>query len=256
MEKVQSADGTMIAVDRTGSGPALVLVVGAFCDRTSTRSLAGGLSDRFTVFEYDRRGRGDSSDTAPYSVDREVEDLAAVIAAAGGSAFVFGHSSGAALALEAASGGANLRALAVYEPPYTEAPSAELEQQLSSLIDSGQPSRAAQCFLSVTGMPAEAIAGMTKTPYWPRMCALAPTLVYDLRLCNGGFAPVDRLPMITVPTLALAGGASPSWARAAAQAVVSAVPGARQRVFDGQDHVVADEVLIPELITFFSDPRD
>ena len=120
METVLSLDGTTIAFDRSGRGPALVLIVGALCDRSSTESLAAGLDPRFTVYEYDRRGRGDSDENGPYSIEREVEDLATLIEAAGGSAFVFGHSSGAALALEAAARGIPMHGLVVYEPPYVE----------------------------------------------------------------------------------------------------------------------------------------
>src|SRR6266853_2457474 len=123
MNRVQSADGTVIAFDQSGRGPAMILVVGAFSDRSSTKTLALQLGSQFTVYEYDRRGRGDSGDTAAYSIEREVDDLAAVAAAAGGPPFVFGHSSGGALALEAAARGVPVRRLAIHEPPYTKGPS-------------------------------------------------------------------------------------------------------------------------------------
>jgi pimeloyl-ACP methyl ester carboxylesterase len=117
-QRVCSADGTMIAFERAGQGPALILITGGLTDRTVTRSVAAELAPRFTVYAYDRRGRGSSGDTAPYSAEREVEDLAAVIGAAGGPALVFGHSSGAVLALEAAARGLAITKLAAYEPPY------------------------------------------------------------------------------------------------------------------------------------------
>jgi pimeloyl-ACP methyl ester carboxylesterase len=122
MQRVRSADGTMIAVDRSGQGPALVLITGAFTDRSSTKALASGLAERYTVYVFDRRGRGDSDQGGPYAIEREVEDLAAVIDAADGSAYGFGHSSGGALALEAAARGVPLRAVVVYEPPFTTGP--------------------------------------------------------------------------------------------------------------------------------------
>jgi pimeloyl-ACP methyl ester carboxylesterase len=132
MQRVQSTDGTMIAVDNSGQGPALVLITGAFTDRSSTKSLAGGLAERYTVYEYDRRGRGDSDEGGAYAIEREIEDLAAVIDAAGGSAYGFGHSSGGALALEAAGRGVPLRAVVAYEPPYTTGPNDELADRSPS----------------------------------------------------------------------------------------------------------------------------
>ena len=151
MEKLQSADGATIAFDRSGGGPALILVIGAFCDRSSTRSLASGLGATFTVYEYDRRGRGDSGEVTPYSIEREVDDLAAVIAAAGGSAFVFGHSSEAALALEAAGSGVPIRRLAVYEPPYTEGSTYAFAARLAEMATAGRTFDAAGGLPEVDG---------------------------------------------------------------------------------------------------------
>jgi pimeloyl-ACP methyl ester carboxylesterase len=252
MERVQSADGTTIAFDRSGAGPALVLVVGAFSDRSSTKSLAAGLGSRFAVYEYDRRGRGDSGDTAPYSIEREIEDLAAVVEAAGGSAFVFGHSSGGALALEAAARGVPARRVAVYEAPYTAGPTTEFADQLDELAASGREGEVAERFLTLMGTPPQMIEQMKAGPYWARMRSFARTLPYEVRLCNGGSVPADRLAAITAPTLALAGGASPGWAREAAATIAAAVPGGQLRVLDGQGHGAADEVLIPVLEKFFA----
>jgi pimeloyl-ACP methyl ester carboxylesterase len=253
MDDVRSADGTTIAFERTGHGPALVLVTGAFCDRSSPASLAAALSPAYTVYCYDRRGRGDSGDQASYAVQREVEDLAAVIAAAGGQALVFGHSSGAALALEAAAAGVPMTALAVYEPPYAgEGPSAAFAAELAALVADGQRGAAAERFLALTGAPAEAVAGMRSSPYWPRMEALAHTLPYDITLCNGGAVPADRLGGLPVPVLALAGGKSSGWARQAAAQIAAAVRDGRDQVLDGQDHGPADEVLAPVLAGFFA----
>src|SRR5438105_3950516 len=175
METVQSADGTLIAFDRSGAGPALVLVVGAFSDRSSTTSLATRLRSTFTVYEYDRRGRGDSGEAGPYAVEHKVEDLAAVIAAAGGSACAFGHSSGGALVLEAAASGVPLRRLAVYEPPYTEGPSHEFAARLADLAAAGRKSDAVEAFLALMGTPAGVLKQMKAGPYWERMESFAQT---------------------------------------------------------------------------------
>jgi pimeloyl-ACP methyl ester carboxylesterase len=251
MEKVRSADGTIIAREQSGAGPALVLVSGAFSDRTSTEAAADVFGDRFTVHRYDRRGRGDSGDTAPYAVQREIEDLAAIIDAAGGQAFVFGHSSGAALALEAAAAGVPARSVAAYEPPYTPGPTAEFADELADLAASGRESEAAERFLALTGLPPPVLEQMKSGPYWAGMLQFARTLPYDVRLCNGGSVPADRLAGITVPVLALAGADSADWAGAAASAICSAVPDSRSRVLAGQSHNAAPEVLAPVLEEFF-----
>lgn len=251
MEHVQSADGTSIVFEYSGTGPALVLVVGAFNDRSSTRALASGLASVFTVYAYDRRGRGDSGDTQPYAIEREVEDLAAVIEAAGGQAFVFGHSSGAALALEAAARGIPIRRLAVYEPPYREGPTDEFAAQLAKLAADGRASDAAEAFLRLLGTPDAILEQMKSAPYWGHMTSFAHTLAYEVWLCNNGSVPADRLAKISVPTLALAGGESPAWAQEGARAIVAAVPRGRARVLEGQSHGVADDVLIPILTAFF-----
>jgi pimeloyl-ACP methyl ester carboxylesterase len=251
VDRVQSADGTAIAFDRSGAGPALVLVVGAFSDRSSTKTLARGLGSTFTVFEYDRRGRGDSGEAGPYSIQREVDDLAAVLDAAGGSAYAFGHSSGGALLLEAAASGIPVRALAVHEPPYTEGPSREFAARLADLAANGRESDATEAFLALMGTPSGVLEQMKAGPYWKHMESFAHTLAYEVGLCNDGSIPVDRLARISVPTLSLAGGASPEWAREGAQAIAAAVPTGHARVLDGQGHGVADDVLIPVLTEFF-----
>src|SRR5437899_6413977 len=169
MESVKSPDGTTIAFDRSGSGPALILVVGALNDRSSTKSLAAGLGSSFTVHEYDRRGRGDSDEKGPYSIEREVEDLNAVIEAAGGWALVFGHSSGGALALEAAARGVPIGGLAVYESPYTEGATIQFAEELAELNAAGQPGEAVERFLAFVGTPPEAVEHMAAGPYWPHM---------------------------------------------------------------------------------------
>jgi pimeloyl-ACP methyl ester carboxylesterase len=251
MEQVRSTDGTSIAFDRSGSGPALVIVVGAFCDRQSKKSLAAGLAARHQVYEYDRRGRGDSADSGPWTIQREVEDLAAVIAAAGGSAFVFGDSSGAALALEAAAAGLPIRAVAAYETPYVPGPSQQIADELDELLATGNPDRAAERFLGLF-TPHQVIEQMKASPYWAHMVAFAPTLPREVRLCNDGTVPVERLAAITAPVLALAGGASPEPMRAAAAKIAAAVHRGQSTELEQAGHGVPDEVLMPVLNDFFS----
>jgi pimeloyl-ACP methyl ester carboxylesterase len=257
MGHVRSDDGTRIAVERTGTGPALVVVAGAFCDRTAFRSLAERLSGGFTVLRYDRRGRGDSTDTAPYAVEREIDDLAAVLASAGGSALVLGHSSGAALALAGAARGLPITKLAVYEAPYggdePDPADERFARELDDLVAAGRRSDAAALFLGRTGVPAEVLAAQQAQPWWAGLAALAPTLPYDVAVV-GDRLPRDLLAKVAVPTLVLAGGSSPQWFRATAEAVTTAVPDARSAVLPGQDHNPADEALAPVLVDFFTGP--
>ncbi len=253
MERVQSADGTTIAVESSGEGPALVVVVGAFCDRSTSAPLAALLDSGYTVFSYDRRGRGDSGDAATYSVDREVEDLLAVLTATGEAPFVYGHSSGGALALEAAVRGGDIRKLAVYEPPYTGhgTPGPEFGAALDELVRSGHRDEAAERFLALSGAPAEVIGHIKAGPGWEGMLALAHTLSRDLALGNGGVVPVERFASVRVATLALVGGASHGWALDAVSAIAAAVPGAEARVVEGEHHAPAHEVLAPILAEVF-----
>jgi pimeloyl-ACP methyl ester carboxylesterase len=252
MDTVRSADGTPIVFDRSGEGPALVLVVGAFCDRSSTKTLASGLGTTFTVYEYDRRGRGDSGETGPYSIDREVDDLAALMHEAGSAPFVFGHSSGAALALETAAAGVAVRGLVVHEPPYTEGPTDAFAAQLAEMAAAGRRSDVVEAFVGLQGVPDEAVEQMKAGPYWEHMESFAHTLPYEVMLCNNGSVPVERLTKISAPTLALAGETSAAWAQEGARAIAAAVPNARSRVLEGQGHGVADDVLIPVLTEFFT----
>jgi len=252
METVTSADGTPIAYQRAGSGPALVAVSGAFCDRASTAPLAEHLGDRYTVYRFDRRGRGDSGDTPPWAIAREVEDLAAVVAATGATPFLWGHSSGAALALEAASAGIPVSRLAVYEPPYVpgEGTAPATADRMAALCDSGHPDEAAVLFLRNTGMPDEQLAQMRSLPFWPHMLSLAPQLAYDVRLGNEGVVPADRLAAIGCPVLALAGGLSAPWATDGARAIAAAVPDGRSETVAGQHHAV-DQAVVAELLDEF-----
>ncbi|GHF27593.1 alpha/beta hydrolase [Kitasatospora xanthocidica] len=262
MSTVVSTDGTTLACTVTGSGPAVVLVDGATTHRAFDPGVATAeqLSAHHTVWAYDRRGRGASGDTAPFAVEREIEDLAAVVAAAGGSAAVYGISSGAALALRAAAAGVAMTRLAVYEPPFsTEAAQSArfvgYVTELETALAEGRRGDAVAAFMTFVGLPAEMLAGMRAAPMWPLLEAIAPTLAYDaaaLGARTGGTVPVDVLARITVPTLVLDGGASPELLRAPAAAVAAAVPGAEYRTLAGQTHDVAAGVLVPELVKFFA----
>jgi pimeloyl-ACP methyl ester carboxylesterase len=259
MPAVTSADGTTIAYERTGSRPALVLVDGAMCYRGAgpMRPLAALLQGSFTVYAYDRRGRGESSDTPPYAVAREVEDLQALISAAGGQACVYGISSGAALALRtAAAGGSGITRLALYEPPFMAEVSdpariAAYTERLHELLDAGRRGDAVALFMTNVGMPAEAVTGMRAQPFWAALEAIAPTLAYDDALLGGGVVPRDLASTITVPALVLAGGASPDGLQLAAKATADALPAAEYRTLDGQTHDVAPDALAPVLVDFF-----
>jgi pimeloyl-ACP methyl ester carboxylesterase len=248
METVTSADGTTIAFDQIGSGPPLVLVSGAACDRAVDARIAEGLGGRFTVLNYDRRGRGDSTDTPPYSVQREIEDLEILLAAAGGSAVVVGLSSGAVLAANAAAAGLPVGHLVMWEPPFRIDPAAqraarEYAEQTRALLAEGRRGDALELFMTVVGLPAEAIAEIRRSPYWALGEALAPTLAYDAAVVGDGRIPHELLAAITAPTAVLTGGASPDWFRAAGRAAAAAIPGATYRELPGQTHDVAPDAL-------------
>ncbi|WAL68883.1 alpha/beta hydrolase [Amycolatopsis cynarae] len=259
MPAVTSADGTTIAYERRGRGPALVLVDGALCCRGAgpLGPLAALLSERFTVHTYDRRGRGESADTPPYAVAREIEDLTAVIGEAGGNAYVYGISSGAALALAAAANGSGIIGLALYEPPFVaeveDVPgAADYRRRLRELLAAGHGGDAVALFMAQVGVPAPLIEGMRAQPGWAALEAIARTLAYDDEILGDGHLPRDLAAAVAVPTLVLAGGASPARLRGAAKAVAEAIPAARHRVLEGQTHDVAAEALAPVLAEFFS----
>ncbi|MEU3249384.1 alpha/beta fold hydrolase [Streptomyces sp. NPDC006997] len=252
-----SRDGTPIAYERSGDGPAVILVSGAMSTGATVAPLAGSLSDRCTVLAYDRRGRGASGDTAPYAVDREVEDLAALIDAAGGEAALYGVSSGGALALRAAASGLPVRQVAVYEVPYalddaSARERAEYTESLTAALGDGRKGDAVALFLSLTGLAPQLIQGARQSPMWSEMETIAPTLAYDDQVMAGGRIPHDLLTRVTCPVLALAGGASEEWMRRAARAVAEAVPEGTYRVLTDQNHMVEPGVLGPVLGEFFA----
>lgn len=260
---VKSADGTRIAYEISGDGPPVILVDGALCYRASgpSRPLAARLASRFTVACYDRRGRGDSGDTPPYAVAREVEDLAALIDEVGGSASVYGISSGAALALEAAAHVDGVRKLALYEAPFivddTHPPRPEdYLARMDELVAAGRRGDAVRMFLRTVGVPAFGLMIMRLMPVWRKLTAVAHTLPYDLRVLgdtgSGRPLPADRWATATVPTLVMDGGKSPAWMRNAMRALADVLPDARYRTLPGQTHLLKPQALVPVLREFFT----
>ncbi len=262
MGYVSSKDGTAIAFDRSGAGPAIIVVGAATTTRAGYAPLAVALATHFTVLIYDRRGRGDSGDTAPYAVAREIEDLEAVIAAAGGSAYVFGHSSGAVLALEAAHTlSTKITKLAMYEPPFIvddsrPLPPEDYTLRLNALIAAGRRGDAFALFMTeAVGVPAEFVAQMRNDPSWAASEAVAHTLAYDDAIMgntvSGSPLPLRKWSSVTVPTLVIAGGESPASMHHGAQALVEVLPDAQPRTLEGQGHNADPEVLAPVLAAFF-----
>lgn len=253
-EHVESADGTRLACDRTGSGPPLLLIAGLFCDRRTLRPLADAIASEFDVVTYDRRGRGDSGDTKPYAVAREVDDVAAVLAALGGSAAVYGHSSGAGLALEAVAAGLPIGRVVLHEPPYdavdddaSRQRSRQLAEVVSTAIAEGRPGDAIGAFFTSSGMPDEVAASMATDP---AMLAVAPSMPYDLAVMGDGAIPVERVRRVTVPTLVIAGSESEDFFRATATRLVDLLPDARLTILDGADHGAPADLVAPAIAPF------
>ncbi len=263
LDTVRSRDGTAIAFARLGEGPPLILVDGALCHRGMGPStpLAALLAEEFTVFTYDRRGRADSGDTAPYDVAREIEDLQVLIEEAGGSAYVWGISSGAALALEATRRGAGVTKLALYEPPFIVDDSrpripADIVSQLTTLVEADRRGDAVRLFLRHMGAPMVAIALMRLLPLWTKLTRIAHTLAYDMTIVTpyqaGTPLPAERWNEVRVPTLVLVGGKSPAWFHHGTQALADVLPNAAHGVVDGQTHNVKAKALAPVLSQFFN----
>lgn len=259
MPTLTSADGTTIAYDRVGDGPPIVLVDGAMCYRGAgpMDAIAQQLSGSFTVLTYDRRGRGESTDTLPYAVQREVEDLSALVDVAGGEAYVYAISSGVALALATAAASARISRLALHEPPFLagledDSRSLEYTAKLNELLDAGDRGGAIALFMARVGMPPQAIDGMRAGPGWATLEAIAPTLAYDDLQLAGGHVPRDVASTIAVPALVMGGGASPDFLQQAARATAEALPHGEYRTLDGQTHDVQADALAPVLTEFFA----
>lgn len=263
MKKVTSKDGTTIAFDRSGTGPAVILVDGALQYRAFDQGmapLADLLAQRFTVIHYDRRGRGDSTDTRPFAVAREIEDIEALIDAAGGSAFLYGISSGAALAFEAALAlGGKVKKLAMYEAPYNDDENArkawkKYRKELDALVARGRGGDAVGLFMMLVGASAEDVEGMRRHPVWPLWEGVGLTLPYDAAaLGEEAAVPAQKAARLSVPTLVMDGSESYPFMHDTAVALAQAMPHSRHRTLAGQTHEVNPQALAPLLVEFFKD---
>jgi pimeloyl-ACP methyl ester carboxylesterase len=253
MAHVTSADGTPIAYQRDGSGPAVILIGGGLDDGSENAPLARELAEEFTVYNFARRGRGDSGDSSPYAVQREIDDIGAIIAEAGGSAYLFGASSGGMFALEAAAAGLPVGRVAVYEVPYDTADDAlqrarEYRAQLSVALVEGRRADAVGLFMRLAGSSEKDIADAMNAPYWPGLRDLAYSLAYDAALY--GPPPTNRLARITQPILVATGGSN-GYFEQAADAVAACLADAERQVIDGQGHVVDPKIMAAVLARFF-----
>jgi len=258
LSKIQAKDGTTITFDRLGDGPPVILVCGGSVDRMSNAPLAEELAQNFTVYNYDRRGRGESGDTQPYAVEREIEDIKALVNEAGGAACLYGTSSGAALALDAAASGLNITKLALWEPPYIlegtrPRPPANTAQIYRDFIAAGRRDEAAEYFMvNVVGLPPEFAAQARNAPWWPAQVALAHTLAYDATIMGDYALPAERAASVTTPTIVLAGGASFDWIITTAQRLAEIMPNAQYFNLEGQTHDVSAQVMASALAEFFN----
>jgi pimeloyl-ACP methyl ester carboxylesterase len=262
MSTTVSPDGTKIAYTQAGTGPALVLVDGAMCYRGSSPNdaLAQELAAHFTVYTYDRRGRGESTDTPPYSVEREVEDLDALIKEAGGEVLLFGISSGAALALEAADRGLPVTKLALYEPPFVtdatrERVPADYAARLDEALAAGRRGKAVKMFMTEgVGLSGVLVALMRVMPFWAKLKRVAHTIPYDTALMadhqSGSPLPADAWQGAKIPALAIDGGKSPAWMRNGVASLAKVLPSAEYRTLPGQTHIVQAKALAPVLAEF------
>ena len=261
METARSADGTAIAYDQAGHGPLLIIVDGAMNTRSSGTKpqLVDLLAAHFTVLSYDRRGRGDSGDTQPYTAGREIEDIEALIGQAGPAAHLYGLSSGGCLALNAAAQlGPKVSKLAMYEVPYSDDPAfqqayAQYREQLASALAGNRRGDAVAAFVRFVGTPADQVEAMRQAPFWSGMEAIAPTLAYDADVIGqDASVPVKRAAQVEVPALVVYGTASPPFMAETARTLSRALPHAELRALDGQDHNVDPAVLAPVLTAFLS----
>lgn len=263
MATVTSKDGTKIAYSKEGKGPALILVDGALCYRASgpSQPLAAMLKEQYTVYSYDRRGRGESGNALPYAVEREIEDIEALLKVAGGKAYVYGISSGAALALAAATKLSGIQKLALYEAPFIVDNShpvrpADLTQTMDGLIAANKRGDALKLFMKTVGMPGIMINLMRFMPVWKTLTAIAHTLPYDFRILgdtgSGKPLPRERWQAATMPTLVMDGGKSPTYMRNGMKALADVLPNADYRTLPGQTHMLKPEALVPSLQEFFT----
>jgi pimeloyl-ACP methyl ester carboxylesterase len=262
MAKVTSKDGTEIAYDKTGKGPAVIMVNGALAYRKfyGGRNLSILLSKDFTFIDYDRRGRGESGDTKPYTVEREIEDIEALIAEVGGSAYLYGISSGAALALLAAAklGSNKITKLALYEAPYgsdsekDKQDFAKEKKKIQELVEAGKPGDAVTAFISSLGTPSEAIEGMKQSPEWKIMEGVGHTLAYDFAVLDDGTVPLDAAKKVSIPTLVMDGEKSFDFMHDAADTLGKTIPQSQRKTLQNQTHDVSPEALAPVLKEFFN----
>ena len=258
MHTTTSADGTTIAYDRAGDGPPIVLVAGAFITRSTTAPLAAALADRFTTLNLDRRGRGDSGDTLPYAVEREIEDIGAVIGAAGGPAVLFGYSSGATLALKAAAHGLPIDRLALYDAPFVVDGSRPLlspgfADQVGALVAAGRRGDAVELYQRVVvGIPGDVVARLRDAPFRPGLEAIAHTLVYEAKVVGDLSLPVDLVASIAIPTLVMDGESSPPIMHGAAAALAETLQNAERRTLPGQTHDLVPEVVAAVIADFLA----
>jgi pimeloyl-ACP methyl ester carboxylesterase len=257
---IKSKDGTVIAYEKSGHGPAVLIVGGVVGDRSQQAPLAELLAQDFTVFNFDRRGHGESGNTEPYAVQKEVDDIDAVLNEAGGSAFVYGTSGLGVLALHAAAAapGAKMKKLAIWEPPFVVDNSrprvrSDYKAHLESLLELGRRGDMVELFFTeAAGIPAQFVAQMRQSPWWSAQEALANTTIYDATIMGDFSVPRAEVARIKVPTLVIDGGQAP-WISNASDAVAAAMPNARRRTLSGQPHNVDPAAIAPALLEFFKD---
>ncbi len=260
MKTVESKDGTLIAVEESGKGPPVILVCGASVDRMSNAPLAALLADKYTVLNYDRRGRGESGDTPPYAVEKEIEDLEAVVKLAGSPVFLYGVSSGAALAVDAAMVLRDkVKKLALWEPPYFAddtypRPPADSAQTYTNLVAEGRRGEAVEFFMAkVIGLPAEFVASARKSPWWAGQEAIAHTLAYDAYIMGDFSLPKNKIAELEMPTLVMVGEASKPFMHLMADAMEKILMHGQKRVLKGQTHNASPDVLASALKEFFGE---
>jgi len=263
---VLSKDGTPIAFTRVGDGPPVILVDGALCYRAMGESgqLAALLAPYFTVLTYDRRGRGGSGDTVPYAVEREIEDIAALLSEAGGAAFLWGMSSGAVLALEAANRLGGIKKLALYEAPFIVDDSRSTTERdwarIAEAVAANRRSEAVKLFLNLVGVPAFFIAVMPLMPMWSKLKAIAHTLPYDGAIVGdnqrGKPLPTEHWASVTVPALVVDGGKSSAWMRHGNRSLASVLPNGRYQTLEGQTHMLRPKAHVPILVEFFKQKEE